>query len=487
MHGRLVANSPLAAALLYSCLSIFPQDQVHAAPTVQLNLTVSKSTLQPGQAVDLTATAVSSTKVTSGALSYAIRLGSTRIASKKLSGVSLYPGKPATRVFTWTAPSTAASGTYLVTATYTSGKNTYATASSSFAVIAAPTAVNGECGAANGTITATAPVEGLCAVGTNTTITADSAGLWTWSCQGTNGGQDALCTTLPPSTGTSSAQLGVFTGDMNIAELQAFETTLGRPADFVTLFTANSTWNDFDSTNSWCCAVWGLLDFWKTNRPGQKIVMTVLPIATDGASTLAQAATGAYNSHWHNMAKTIAAYDPTMVIRPFHEFNLSSNNYFAGRDPAAFIAAWKHFVSTFRSVSPQFKFIWNLNIGAGDMNNPEVAYPGDGYVDYIAMDVYELSVWQKGYTQQQRWEALTNAPYTLNWLKAFAGAHNKPIGFPEYGSDWNDGFFPAQMALWIKANNVALHSYWNFDGGAPFNDSFTSNPLNAAAYFSAWK
>ncbi len=274
---------------------------------------------------------------------------------------------------------------------------------------------------------------------------------------------------------------------MNLPELRTFERNLGRPVDFITLFTANSSWGEFDATSGWCCAVWGLLDFWKKHSPGQKIVLTVQPIAVDGASTLAQAATGVYKAHWRTMATTIAAYDPAMIIRPFHEFNLSQNVYFAGKDPAAFIAAWKHFVDTFRAISPRFQFIWNTSSGRGDMANPEVGYPGDNYVDYIAMDVYEISMWHKGQSQRQRWDNITNKPYTLSWLESFAQAHGKPIALPEYGSDWDDGLFPERMAQWIKSNNVALHSYWNFDQDPGFNDSFKRNPQNSKAYFSAWR
>ncbi len=51
--------------------------------------------------------------------------------------------------------------------------------------------VNGTCGSANGTSSASAPTTNLCSSGTATSVSG--AGPWTWSCAGINGGTNASC------------------------------------------------------------------------------------------------------------------------------------------------------------------------------------------------------------------------------------------------------------------------------------------------------
>lgn len=56
------------------------------------------------------------------------------------------------------------------------------------------TAINGACGAANGTSATYAPATGLCVAGTASGITG--SGPYAWTCSGTNGGTTANCSTV---------------------------------------------------------------------------------------------------------------------------------------------------------------------------------------------------------------------------------------------------------------------------------------------------
>jgi hypothetical protein len=56
---------------------------------------------------------------------------------------------------------------------------------------ASSTAVNGECGPANGVSVSSAPTTGLCTAGTASAVSG--SGPWTWSCAGSNGGSTAYC------------------------------------------------------------------------------------------------------------------------------------------------------------------------------------------------------------------------------------------------------------------------------------------------------
>jgi cytochrome b involved in lipid metabolism len=87
------------------------------------------------------------------------------------------------------------------------GSNGGVTASCS-ANLAAPVAVNGVCGTANGTTVSTKPSTGLCSVGSATSVSGN--GPFAWTCTGSNGGATASCSanlTTPVASGYTAAQV----------------------------------------------------------------------------------------------------------------------------------------------------------------------------------------------------------------------------------------------------------------------------------------
>ncbi len=157
-----------------------------------------------------------------------------------------------------------------------------------------------------------------------------------------------------------------------------------------------------------------------------------------------------------------------------------------------FVPAFRNIVTSMRSVSgANFKFIWNP-IDSSNVSCPGVHledfYPGDSYVDVVALDVYD-GIGTKISSEAARWSDLLNGVnagdwtsvaadaisgqkfqgYGLTWLAAFGKAHNKEIGLPEWGLDstsmdgggGDDAYFMTQMANWIKANDTGPESFWN--------------------------
>jgi hypothetical protein len=163
-----------------------------------------------------------------------------------------------------------------------------------------------------------------------------------------------------------------------------------------------------------------------------------------------------------------------------------------------------------------FKFVWNP-IDSSNASCPgaslENFYPGDNYVDVVALDAYD-GIGQT-VTDQDRWNdllngvngggwtAVTPAPingqtfqgYGLNWLAAFGQAHGKEVGLPEWGlvdtanaGGGDDAYFMTQMATWIKANATGPVIEWNYgDGTLPLDiPNYTNgNTPNATAAFQA--
>jgi hypothetical protein len=184
-----------------------------------------------------------------------------------------------------------------------------------------------------------------------------------------------------------------------------------------------------------------------------------------------------------------------------------------------FVPAFQNIVTSMRSVSgANFKFIWNpdesSNTGCAGASLEDF-YPGDSYVDMVALDVYDGLGSATG-SDAERWSDLLNgvnasdwtavAPaavsgrtfegYGLNWLAAFGKEHNKEVGIPEWGLDTSgtdggggdDPYFVTQMANWIKADATGPTIFWNYGDGTLTLDIpnyTTGDTPNATAAFKA--
>jgi hypothetical protein len=129
------------------------------------------------------------------------------------------------------------------------------------------------------------------------------------------------------------------------------------------------------------------------------------------------------------------AYLP-IPIRAFHEFNLSTQaNHYAIGDAASLIAAFRHFVNCFRTVSDRFIFRWCPNReDAG--NNLADYYPGDDVVDIISMDTYAYlggGGFSGDPTGAASYEFSSNNG-KVGWIAKFARLHNKPWGLDEWAT-----------------------------------------------------
>src|SRR5437016_7117895 len=147
----------------------------------------------------------SPTSITSGKISM-VTWSSTNATSCTASGS--WTGRKATSGTLAVSPTSTA--TYTLTCTGVGG--TSAAASTTVMVTAAPVAVNGACGSANGTTASSTPSANLCSTGTSSSVAG--SGPWTWSCGGSNGGTTASCSasvtvaggggSTPPSAGGST-------------------------------------------------------------------------------------------------------------------------------------------------------------------------------------------------------------------------------------------------------------------------------------------
>ena len=126
-----------------------------------------------------------------------------------------------------------------------------------------------------------------------------------------------------------------------------------------------------------------------------------------------------------------------------------------------------------------FKFEWNPSIGDLGAGNLASYFPGNAYVDYVGLDVFDVE-WKQYPGARAEFEHIETEPDGLNWLASFSSAHHKPMVFPEWGLGWgkSDGGAPLNgtaavsggdnpvfindMSHWFATHNVFEATYWDY-------------------------
>jgi hypothetical protein len=173
------------------------------------------------------------------------------------------------------------------------------------------------------------------------------------------------------------------------------------------------------------------------------------------------------------------------ILRLGWEFNTQSYPWYAAGQASAFVSYWRHIVTAMRSVQgANFSFEWNPSMGDNGsvdkaMGSFASYYPGDGYVDIVAMDVYDIA-WNTYPGEPAEFSSILNRTVGLNWLASFAGQHSKPVAIAEFGLGWgpsagngqpysgsgtvsggDDPAFVRDMANWMRQHNAVVSGYWD--------------------------
>jgi hypothetical protein len=307
----------------------------------------------------------------------------------------------------------------------------------------------------------------------------------------------AVACTLTVTTLVSSAAaqpadtLGVYAGAGSPAGVAAFESHLGRPVSLVHDTLARENWANLTDPRWW-------ISQWAPTTYAQRVVYTI-PMLPDSGGTLAQGATGAYNGYFRTLAqRLVAGNQGNATLRIGPEFN---GNWFrwtiaVPNGGANFAAFWRQIVTTMRSVpGANFTFDWCPNDGSsyvgGQPLQAQSAWPGNAYVDYVGLDVYDQSWGPNRADPAGRWTEFLTQPNGLRWHRDFAAAHGKRMTFPEWGvSNRTDGYgggdspyFVGQMYEWIRTNNVAFHMYFEYADSNSDYAIFGGRTPNAARRF----
>jgi hypothetical protein len=305
----------------------------------------------------------------------------------------------------------------------------------------------------------------------------------------------------PAEVGQRLPQLAVYRWALRTDNVDAFAKWIGHPDIWAEEFMDSSSWDNQENPG-WLFKPWGK---WVRERAGRRLILGVPLLAgpwngsgpTAGTIdpkipvSLEKGAAGEYNRHFANLAKNLVAHGlGETILRPGWEFNGGWYTWRAGANPKAFAEYWRQIVRTMRSVPGAEHLQFCFNPALGYLQFPaEQAWPGDEFVDYVGLDVYDDS-WAKdtypspaGISQadidarhQKVWNTvLYGGDHGLRFWDQFATEHHKPFALPEWGvSDredkhggLDDPVFIEQMHAFIAdaKNKVAFFCY--FDVEAP--------------------
>jgi hypothetical protein len=212
-------------------------------------------------------------------------------------------------------------------------------------------------------------------------------------------------------------------------------------------------------------------------------------------TSLAAGAAGDYDTHFTELATYLDSRNITEpIFRLGWEFNGNWMKWQCGNatDAGNFATYYARIVSAIRAVLPGAQFEWCINCGnVGNFasSNTELGYPGDAYVDYIGMDIYD----QAGSLiadHAARLADIKNRKHGLSWVRRFARDHGKPLVLPEWGlsyapttgsgGNWGGGdnsYFIREMFDFIGRHDCAYAHYWNLRGTARWLRSAPRCPL----------
>ncbi len=125
-------------------------------------------------------------------------------------------------------------------------------------------------------------------------------------------------------------------------------------------------------------------------------MITWEPSHSGGVSIpLRDIAAGKYDDYLRQAAAAAASWRKPLLVRFAHEMNLRGSPWGPGVDgntAANYVAAWQHVVSIFRHAgATNVLWVWSPNVECGGACPFADFYPGDAWVDWVALDGYNYS------------------------------------------------------------------------------------------------
>ena len=326
-----------------------------------------------------------------------------------------------------------------------------------------------------------------------------------------SGSSNTIAPTTPAPTTTTTTTITPASSGLLLGSYNGAADPSGAQSFASETHTTSSVYSDYLDGSSWSALAgstgsppW-VIGSIKGKLGNMRLLLSV-PLVNAGYSSdqAALAAYAANPSTWDAKFTTlaqnlVAAGFSNAIIRLMWE---PDSGIYSSEDLTSasnYATLWRDAYTSMMGVSgAQFQWAWYWG-GNFDAKTNSTAYPGNAYVNYLTFDFYD-----------QSWDGSCGIPYNgsnftasqenclwsddfnglLSGLTSFASAHGKPVGIGEFGViDRSDGHgggddptFVEDFATWLKANNVAWASYFNFNSGG---DSILSDYPNSLTAFQA--
>jgi len=280
----------------------------------------------------------------------------------------------------------------------------------------------------------------------------------------------------PSSDVASPIYLGAWVGErVNIpGDVERFENAIGKQLAIVHRYSDNPPFYGSRFDSEW--ASW-------VNERGSIPMLSWQPNFGRGTRSLASVAVGDQDDYISRWADQIRDWGRPLFFRMMWEQNSPWFSWKAYQEPqiSEYVAAWRHIVAVFRQRGAgNVTFVWSPHVGGNGAGEVMPTYPGDDYVDWVALDGYPFR------NGRGDFEATFGPDYDLLTARV-----QKPIMIAETSVEsWSDEL----KAQWIR--DILLHQIparfprlkalvW-FDekdtNGADFSILQDQGPLSQAAF-----
>jgi hypothetical protein len=288
------------------------------------------------------------------------------------------------------------------------------------------------------------------------------------------------------ATSAAPMAFGIFPGDTKASTVQTLESTTGRPYAYIRVY---RSWNDnFPDVD---------INWMKSS--GHSLFLSVKARLKNGTNVSYQAIADSQpgDALYQNMvrwATAIKAYGLPIFVAFNHEPD-TSNSQKSGT-ATQFIAAWRKWVSVMDSegvTNAHWAYTTAVRSYSVSTTSSQYApkfYPGDSWIDDIAVDAYNMYCLRKDGTFANPWRSL--ATLLAPFMTFVAGHPGIPLVLAEFGSP-EDPNQSGRKAQWISDaqqmfQQVAYQrfiavSYWNTlshnYAGCDFRITSSTSALNA--------
>jgi beta-mannanase len=157
---------------------------------------------------------------------------------------------------------------------------------------------------------------------------------------------------------------------------------------------------------------------------------------------------GSYDAYITQWAKDAKAWGKPFFLRFNHEMNgdwYPWSEQENGNKPGEYVLAWRHVHDIFiREGADNATWVWTVNVEYAsnpESSNLENYYPGDAYVDWVAMDGYN---WGPNLQKKDVWKTFSQV-FSQTYNHLLQVAPSRPIMIAEFASTENGG----SKADWI--------------------------------------